>query len=113
MVVATTSRRPLVIALLTMVLAVVLLLLAGQFGPSGATAAASASAGGVGQLAQDPVTPSAPAGPALDPAPTEGDRSVAQNKIIIGVVAAVLLGTVIMGNRIRSARRKKIGAQTS
>lgn len=109
MVVATTSRRPLVLALLTMVLAVVLLLLAGQFAPTGASAAA-ASTGGVEQLAQDP---SAPAGPALDPAPTEGDRSVAQNKIIIGVVSAALLGTVIMGNRIRSARRKKIGAQTS
>lgn len=106
---ATTSRRPLVLALLTVVLAVVLLSLAGQFGPTGASAAASTSVG-VDLLAQDP---SAPAGPALDPAPTEGDRSLAQNKIIIGVVCAVLLGTVIMGNRIRSARRKKIGAQTS
>lgn len=109
-VVATTSRRPLVIALLTVVLAVMLLLLAGQFVPTGASAAVSASPGGVEQLAQDP---SAPAGPALDPAPTDGERSVAQNKIIMGLVAAVLLGTVILGNRIRSARRKKIGAQTS
>lgn len=49
----------------------------------------------------------APTGPTLEPAPTEDDAARSKNKLVIGLTAAVLLGIVIYGNRVRAKRRKK------
>ncbi|WP_436492189.1 hypothetical protein [Actinokineospora sp. HUAS TT18] len=47
----------------------------------------------------------APTGPTLDPA-TNNDAATSKKKLVIGVTAAVLLGIVIYGNRVRAKRRK-------
>jgi len=43
----------------------------------------------------------------LDPADTEADRQESRNKLIMGIISAVLVGIVIWG---RSIRRKKAKA---
>ncbi|PPK69749.1 hypothetical protein V5P93_006609 [Actinokineospora auranticolor] len=83
--------------LLAAVAAVVLLV----GGPPAAFAASPTQAGVVG-LAQAPTAP----GVDLQPPPTEAERDKAKNKIVVGVVAVVLLGIVIYGNRVRAKRRK-------
>ncbi len=49
----------------------------------------------------------APPGPVLDPAETDKANSQeTKNKVIAGIVAAVLLGLVILGRRSRSKKKK-------
>ncbi|RLK60994.1 hypothetical protein [Actinokineospora cianjurensis] len=65
--------------------------------------ARSVTAPSVAGLAQAPTAP----GVDIPQAPTEADRDAAKNKIVVGVVAVLLLGAVVWGNRIRSKRKKK------
>lgn len=57
---------------------------------------------------QPPATtsPVAPEGPTLNQQ-SESDVSNSRQKLVIGVTAAILLGIVIYGNRVRWKRRKK------
>ncbi|WP_410656399.1 hypothetical protein [Amycolatopsis sp. lyj-112] len=49
-----------------------------------------------------------PPGPVLDPADTDKANSEeTKNKIIAGIIAAILLGLVILGRRSRSKAKKK------
>jgi hypothetical protein len=54
-----------------------------------------------------PVDTTAPTGPTITPPLTVDDVAKSKNKIIVGVSAAVLLGIVIYGHRLRAKRRKK------
>ncbi|WET80471.1 hypothetical protein P3102_04250 [Amycolatopsis sp. QT-25] len=61
----------------------------------------------IAQAAVHEVPRQAPPGPVLDPAETDKANSQeTKNKIIAGVVAAVLLGLVILGRRARSKKKK-------
>lgn len=73
------------------------------FLPAGGAAAApvTSSAHSVA-LAQQP-TP----GPDIPPAPTVEDGTKSRDKLVIGVVAILLLGIVILGHRTRKKRRKE------
>ncbi|MBM7770114.1 hypothetical protein JOD54_000318 [Actinokineospora baliensis] len=69
------------------------------------TAVGTASAApvpGSAVLAQQTTAP----GVEIPPAQTEADADKAKNKLVVGVVAVVLLGLVIYGNRVRSKRKK-------
>jgi hypothetical protein len=48
-------------------------------------------------------------GPDIPAAPTVQDAAESRKKLVIGVSAAVLLGIVILGHRIRSKRKKDSG----
>jgi hypothetical protein len=85
-------------ALLACVFAVLFVL------PVGAAVAAAPS--DVTVLAQQTT---APPGPDITPAPTTQDAATSRNKLVIGVVAVVLLGIVILGHRLRSKRQKDSG----
>jgi hypothetical protein len=45
-------------------------------------------------------------GPNIQPPPTTPDPSTSQNKLVIGIIAAVLLAIVILGHRVRAKRKK-------
>ena len=68
---------------------------------------AGATAAQTGWAAQQPPTTTAPAGPTID-APSEADSAKSRNNLVVGVVAIVLLGIVVYGNRVR-AKKKKAG----
>ena len=52
-------------------------------------------------------TGTAPAGPTIETPPTEQDAADSRQRLVIGVVAVVLLGIVILGHRARSKRKNK------
>jgi hypothetical protein len=72
--------------------------------PVGAAVAAAPS--DVVVLAQQS---NAPPGPDIPNAPTTQDPATSRNKLVIGVVAVVLLGIVVLGHRIRRKRQKDSG----
>lgn len=67
--------------------------------------AASAAPAELAPYAQQTAT--TPAGPEITPAPTEQDASDSRQRLVVGIVAIVLLGIVILGHRARSKRMKK------
>lgn len=68
---------------------------------------------GVATAAPAPLAPyaqqtaTAPPGPSLEPQPTEQDAASSRQRLVIGIVAVVLLGIVILGHRARRKRAKK------
>lgn len=52
-------------------------------------------------------TATAPPGPTIETPPTEQDAANSRQRLVIGVVAVVLLGIVILGHRARRKRRSK------
>lgn len=66
-------------------------------------AASAAPAGTVPYARQT----TAPPGPAIDTPPTEQDSNDTRQRLVIGIVAVVLLGVVILGHRTRAKRKKK------
>ena len=74
--------------------------------------AGQAIASEVAQVAQptptpgpgDPAATNAPPGIPLGPAQTEADVQKSKRKLVVGVIAVVLLGIVVLGRR---ARKKK------
>ncbi|GLW95415.1 hypothetical protein [Actinokineospora globicatena] len=74
-------------------------------GPAAAqpVVARSVTSQSVTALAQEQTAP----GVDLPQAPTEADKENAKSKIVVGVVAVLLLGAVVWGNRIRAKRKKK------
>ncbi|KZB82243.1 hypothetical protein [Amycolatopsis regifaucium] len=67
----------------------------------------AASAGITRAAAVHAVPSQAQPGPVLDPAETDKANSQeTKNKIIAGIVAAVLLGLVILGRRTRAKKKK-------
>jgi hypothetical protein len=91
------------------------LLLAGMFAllvlvPAEPAAAAPTGSGGAVVLEQ-PANPTAPAGPNLTPQQQPPDKT--KQKLVIGVLAAILLVTVFLGRNARNKRRKAAGSATS
>jgi hypothetical protein len=91
------------------------LLLAGMFAllvlvPAEPAAAAPTNSGGVVVLEQ-PVNPTAPAGPNLTPQQQAPDKT--KQKLVIGILAAILLVIVFFGRRGHNKRLKKEGRATS
>ncbi|TNC20693.1 hypothetical protein [Amycolatopsis alkalitolerans] len=81
-----------------------------SFGAPTAAAAAPAVVSVVhGPLAEQA---NAPVGPVIDPADNErANAQKTKNKIVVGVIAAVLLGIVLWGRSIRRKKRKKSSDQ--
>ncbi|MBP2322762.1 hypothetical protein JOF56_003147 [Kibdelosporangium banguiense] len=52
-------------------------------------------------------TATAPAGPTIETPPTEQDAANSRQRLVIGVIAVVLLGIVILGHRARAKRKAK------
>jgi hypothetical protein len=91
------------------------LLLAGMFAllvlvPAEPAAAAVSGGSGVVVLEQ-PANPTAPAGPNLTPQQQPPDKT--KQKLVIGVLAAILLVIVFLGRNARNKRLKKAGSATS
>ena len=78
--------------------------------PAEPAAAAVSGGSGVAVLAQ-PVNPSAPAGPNLTPQQQPPDKT--KQKLVIGILAAILLVIVFLGRRGHNKRLKKEGRATS
>jgi hypothetical protein len=54
----------------------------------------------------NPTVGNAPEGPQLEPAQTEANAEKSRRKLVIAVIAAVLLGIVVLGRRARKKAKK-------
>jgi hypothetical protein len=73
--------------------------------PAGHAVAGTLAQGAQPPAPTEPVVPpvtSAPPGLQLDPAETEADAERSRSKLVVGIIAAVLLGIVILGRRART-----------